>query len=215
MLVARDKEDVRLQVGESVLQQVCYETTQEILVAGASRCLIRGINGTLDLGNCSIGRMNQIEHLRQERRLRLESSLVIRVGKHEKNILQDRNEELLKEGVRCCWVGLCNIADQLETHVETSVFDFAVVVLACPHAGVDNKLELSIVKLQKSYHLLAFDNNKMQGGIPGKQWILIARRREKNSTLCSGNSEKSLLIISKVHSKTFSMIVGTWSSIRD
>jgi len=159
--------------------------------------------------------VNQIEHFRQERGLRLEPSLVICVGKNEENILQDGNEELLEEGIRCCWVGLCNIGDQLETHVKTSVFDFAVVVLACPHAGIDNKLELSIVKLEKSYDLLAFENNKMKCRIPGKQWILIERRREKNSTLCSGNSEKSLLIISKVHSKTFSMIVGTWSSISD
>lgn len=47
-----------------------------------------------------------------------------------------------------------------------------------------------------------------------KQCRLIAFRSLKNSTRCSGYSAKSLLIISSVHSKTFSIIVGTLSSIR-
>lgn len=90
------------------------------------------------------------------------------------------------------------------------MFDLAVIMLTCPHAGVNNKLELSIIKFEEGYTSVSYyEVCNIQFNLPGKQWILIARRREKNSTLCSGNSEKSLLIISRVHSKTFSMIVGT------
>lgn len=41
----------------------------------------------------------------------------------------------------------------------------------------------------------------------GKQRRLMVRRSLKNSTRCSGYSEKSLLIMSKVHSKTLSMML--------
>lgn len=42
-----------------------------------------------------------------------------------------------------------------------------------------------------------------------KQWQFTACRRRKKLDLCSGNSSKSLLIISRVHSKTASNILGT------
>ena len=94
--------------------------------------------------------MDQVEHPRKQHGLRLEAGLVVCVGKNEEDILQDRNKELLEEGIRCCGIGLRNVSNQLQAHVETSVFDLAIVVLACPHARVDDEFELSIVELKKS-----------------------------------------------------------------
>ena len=75
---------------------------------------------------------------------------MICVGKNEEDVLYDRNEELLEESIRCSGVGLRNVCDQLQTHVESSIFNFAVIVLACPHARVNYKLELSVVELEES-----------------------------------------------------------------
>jgi hypothetical protein len=45
---------------------------------------------------------------------------------------------------------------------------------------------------------------------PGKQCALMARKSLKNPARCSGNSEKSWLIIERVGSKIASSIAGTW-----
>ena len=140
---------------------------------------------------------------------------MIRIGEYEEHVLKDGNEELLEESVRGPGIGFRNIGDQLKTHIESSILDFAIVMLACPHAGIDDKLELSVIELEKCYLLSVVVHVENILDSPGKQWRLMARSKLKNSTRCSGNSEKSLLIISNVHSNTFSMMMGTWSSMRD
>lgn len=74
---------------------------------------------------------------------------MIRIREHEENILQDRNEELLEKGIGCCGIGICDIADELDTHVKTGIFDFAIIMLAGPHARVDDKLKLPVVEFEE------------------------------------------------------------------
>ncbi len=142
---------IRLQIWESTLQQIGNETTQELLVSCSSRGLVWLVDRTLDLRRSIVSWVNEIKHPRQQHRLGFESSLVVRVGENEEYILQNGNEELLEESIRSSRIGFGNVGDQLEAHVETSIFDFAVVMLTSPHARIDNKLELSIVKLEESY----------------------------------------------------------------
>jgi hypothetical protein len=40
-------------------------------------------------------------------------------------------------------------------HIEPSVLDFAIIVLACPHARVNDKLELSAVELEQCYIVMS------------------------------------------------------------
>lgn len=86
-----------------------------------------------------------------------------------------------------------------------------------PQASINNKFELPGIKFKKGCpqrSLVARKNYNIRYILPGKQLRLIALKSLKNSTRCSGYSEKSLLIISNVHSNTFSMIMRTLSSIR-
>jgi hypothetical protein len=73
------------------------------------------------------------------------------IGKHKENVLEDRHEELLKELARRVGISFGDIGNQLKTHIEASVFNLAVVVLTCPHARINDKLELSVVEFEKSY----------------------------------------------------------------
>lgn len=75
---------------------------------------------------------------------------MVRIREHEENVLQDRNEELLEKGIGCCGISICDIADELNAHVETGIFDLAIIVLAGPHARVDDKLKLPVVEFEKS-----------------------------------------------------------------
>lgn len=113
------------------------------------------IDWSLDLWCCAVRWRNKVEHAGQQHRLRLEPSLVICVGEYEEDILQDGHEELLEECVGGRGISLSNVRDQFETHVESCKFYFAIVMLACPHTRVNYKLELSIIKLEKSFDMLA------------------------------------------------------------
>ena len=92
------------------------------------------------------------------------------VGKNEEDILQDRNKELLEEGIRCRSVRIRDVSNQLQTHVKTSIFNLAVVVLACPHARVDDEFELTVVELEKSFKGGQQKYRGLEGvELPGKQ----------------------------------------------
>lgn len=141
---------------------------------------------------------------------------MIRIREDKKDVLQDRDEELLKERIRRLGIRLRDVTYELKTHVESCIFNLAIIMLAGPHTRVYHKLKLSIIEFEECYMYVSRSSSNLSTlDIPGKQCMLMARKREKNSTRCSGNSEKSLLIISSVHSNTFSMIIGTWSSIKD
>ena len=70
---------------------------------------------------------------------------MIRVSKYKEDVLQNRYVELFEKSIGSIGVRLRNVGDQFQTHVEAGVFDLAVVVLACPHARVDDKLELTVI----------------------------------------------------------------------
>jgi lipoate synthase len=44
--------------------------------------------------------VDEVEHPRKEHRLRLEAGLMIGIGENKEDILQNGDEELLKEGIR-------------------------------------------------------------------------------------------------------------------
>ena len=89
------------------------------------------------------------------------TSLVIRICQHEEDILQDRNIELLEEDARRLLVSLLHhIVYQFHAHAETSVLNFAVVVLTCPHASINHEFELATVQFQKRRETVQIDGLK-------------------------------------------------------
>jgi hypothetical protein len=136
--------DIRLQVGESVDQQLSNELTQELRVGGSGRSLARSVKRSLDLSG-----VDKEEHAGKEESLKLESSLVVGIGKDEKDVLKDGDEELLEEGTGSVGVGSGNVVDELNAHVQSSGLDLTIVVLGGPETGINNELELAVVELQQ------------------------------------------------------------------
>jgi hypothetical protein len=85
---------------------------------------------------------------------------VIGVGEHEENILQDWDEELLEEDICSLGISLRHVVDELDTHRESSVLDLSVVVLARPHAGINDEFELALVKSQQRGEAVIVDRLK-------------------------------------------------------
>lgn len=54
------------------------------------------------------------------------------IGEDKENILQYRNEELLEERARSLRIRFSNIIDEFDAHVQSSCFNFSIIVLACP-----------------------------------------------------------------------------------
>lgn len=205
-----------MEVGEGSLQEVRNKVAEEFPVVGTSLGLLGRVDWALDLGLCAVGRVHKVEQLHEHHGLCLKSSLVVIVSDDEEHILEDCDEESLEESIGRSKVSLLgDVVNQLKTHAQASGFNISVIVLESPRTRVDDKLELVIVELEQGFGCVSIVNTtRSPQFLPGKQWRLMALNKLKNSTRCSGNSEKSLLIISKVHSNTFCMIVGTWSSIR-
>ena len=114
--------------------------------------------------------------------------------------------------------------------IETGICDVSHGVFECPDDWVEDQLELSRGDRQKCGEAVVVDSLKKKNGITLVLQIPFARitlffrhqrvqvknggltcRRRKKFVLCSGNSSKSLLIISSVHSKRASNIFGMWS----
>jgi predicted secreted protein len=110
----------------------------------------------LDLGLGTICRVDEVEELHEKHRLGLEASLVVVVRDNEEDILENGNEEALEESVRSSDIRLIsNIVNELQAHIETGTFDVTVVVLESPRTGVNDELELVVVKLEKGWRTLA------------------------------------------------------------
>lgn len=72
---------------------------------------------------------------------------MIRVRQDKEDILQYGDEELLEEHARRSLVRhFSHVVHKLVAHAQASVFDFAVVVLARPHARIDDEFELAAIK---------------------------------------------------------------------
>jgi hypothetical protein len=76
---------------------------------------------------------------------------VVGISEHKEDILKDWNEELLEECIRGLRICLRDIGDEFEAHVKPSILNFAIVMLAGPHARVNHKLELSVIQLEECY----------------------------------------------------------------
>jgi len=74
--------DLLGEVGESVREKVADKTLQELAVGSARWCHILSVDWTRQL-LCT----NKPEHACKKHRLVLEACLVVRVGKHEKDVL--------------------------------------------------------------------------------------------------------------------------------
>lgn len=86
------------------------------------------------------------------------TSFVVRVGQDKEDVLQDPDVELLEEHVRYLRISrVGHIVHQFNTHVKAGILNFAIIMLARPHAGVDNELELSAVQLQQCLKTVKVD----------------------------------------------------------
>lgn len=150
-----------MQITESILQQVRHKVGDKLSVASSSLSLVGAVDGPLDLGLSTIGRVDVVEELHQQHGLRLEAGLVVVVGYNKEYILQNGDEESLEEGVGCLDISLLgDVVDQLQGHVKTSRLDISVVMLESPRARVDNKLELVVVELEQSREAVKVDGSE-------------------------------------------------------
>ena len=133
---------VGAKVGECVGEQVGHEVLEEVLIRHAGSTSVLRIDRALNLASAY-----KPEHAGEQHGLVLETSLVVGVSEHEEDILENGGVEALEEGVASLGVGvLCHVADKLDAHVQTLTLDSTVIVLRCPHAAVDDKLEVSLIK---------------------------------------------------------------------
>ena len=75
---------------------------------------------------------------------------MIGIGEDKEDVLKDRYEKLLKEDARGSWISLCNVVNELDTHVQPGTLNFTIVMFTSPKTSIDNKFELSGIKLEKS-----------------------------------------------------------------
>lgn len=134
------------------MEQVRNVFLQELLVGSACRCLIRGVDGFLDLAG-----FDEFEHARQEHGLGLETSLVVTVRDDKEDILENRDVELTEEDARGLHIRFGHVVHEFKAHGKTRVLHLAVVVLGGPHAGVDDELELSTIELEEGLEAVQVD----------------------------------------------------------
>lgn len=116
-----------------VLQQAGNKVCKKLAIACAGLGLVLRVDWALYLGRGAIGRVNEVEKLHEQHRLRLEACFVVAVRYDIKHILQDGDEEPLEEGVACLHVGLIgNVVDKLQAHSKACRLNVPVVVLECP-----------------------------------------------------------------------------------
>lgn len=103
----------------------------------------------------------------------IHTSLVIRICQNKKDILQDREVELLEEHARGLRIRIFgHVVYQLNAHAQTGILYLSIVVLASPHAGVNDKLELAAVQFEKRWETVEVDSfQKLEEFYP-MLWIL-------------------------------------------
>jgi hypothetical protein len=57
-------------------------------------------------------------------------------------------------------VSLRHVVNELNTHAETSVLNLSVIVLAGPHAGVDDEFELPLIESKQCWEAVKVDGLK-------------------------------------------------------
>jgi hypothetical protein len=97
---------------------------------------------------------------------------VVAISNNEEDILQNGREESLEEGVARLLIGICHVRDELKAHGETGALDFAVIVLASPHARVDHELERAGVEPQQRRETTQVDRSKKLEELDTVFWVL-------------------------------------------
>ena len=82
--------------------------------------------------------------------MRYLTRFVVGIGEDKKDVLKDGYEKLLEESAWGPWISLRNVVNELDTHVQPGTLHFAIVMFTGPKASINNKLELSGIKLKKS-----------------------------------------------------------------
>ena len=90
--------------------------------------------------------------------MQIHTRLVIAVGENEKHVLQNWDEKLTEEDTRCLSISLSHVIHQFKAHCEASVFHFAIVMFAGPHARINHKLELCCIKFEQGWETVQVDS---------------------------------------------------------
>lgn len=99
--------------------------------------------------------------------------LVIRICQNKKDILQDGEVELLEEHARGLQIRIFgHVVYQLNAHAQTGILYLSVVVLASPHARVNDKLELAAVQFEKRWETVEVDSFQKLEELHPVLWIL-------------------------------------------
>ncbi len=88
------------------------------------------------------------------------TSFMISISEHEEDVLQNGDEELLEKYICSVRIGFRHVVDELNAHAKSSILDLSVIVFAGPHAGVDDELELALIKSKQSWEAMVVDGLK-------------------------------------------------------
>lgn len=109
-----------------------------------------------DLNPANSGSVSPLrEESRRERRAR--TSLVVAIREDKKHILQDRDVKLTEEDSGRLRIRLGHVVHEFQAHCKASVLHFSIVVLAGPHAGINDKLELCGIKFKQCWETVKVD----------------------------------------------------------
>lgn len=90
----------------------------------------------------------------------MHTCFVITVSEDKENILQDWNIELTEKNIGGLQVSLSHVVHEFKTHCKTGIFNFTIIMLACPHARVNDEFELGCVKLKQRREAIQINSLK-------------------------------------------------------
>ena len=101
------------------------------------------------------------------------TSLMIRICQHKEHILQYGEVELLEEHARGLRIRIfSHVVYQLNAHAQTGILYLSVVMLASPHARVNDKFELAAVQFKKRRETVEVDGFQKLEEFHSVLWIL-------------------------------------------
>ena len=101
------------------------------------------------------------------------TSLVIRICQNKEDILQNGEVKLLEEHARGLRIRIFgHVVYQLNAHAQTGILNLSVVVLASPHARVNDKFELAAIQFEKRWETVEIDSFQKLEELHSVLWIL-------------------------------------------
>ena len=83
---------------------------------------------------------------------------MIGISQNKEDVLQNSNKERLKKHAGGLSIRIFgHVIQEFNAHCESSTLDFAIIVFAGPHAGVNDKLELPPVQLEECRKAVEID----------------------------------------------------------